>query len=661
MFYSQLVLAKKGALGKIWLAAHMEKKVPKLQIVQTNIPDSVNDIQNPQVPMALRVSGHLLLGVVRIFSRKVTYLLSDCSEALVKIKDAFRQPGSVELAPGAGTKNYDELTRGNQLADEDELDPELMSQPMLFDDEDDALLGIQIEDEEELLPAPAIEDEEEDNGEFGATSKFEHFFVDKEEEEEEEEELAPAGSKRQRLSRDADAAAAKLGAEDEEDDDDLPPIETERLRSFGGGLEAPLEASADGLGLEEAEHSYEEFGENELDPTAFGVSEHEAALGEMGMEGEMEGEGEEEGDDEAAAAADPLEGVMRESSRLKRDAGKAELERAERGKALPPRKPKRKMVIDEETQISSEQIRKQLHDPEVLKRIFRDFDAEEAASDGNAVRDDDWDPIVGPPRAPYMPAGAEHFACFQPNAPRAAGKRARLSDAMAATRADKAGADADAAFEEEEEQWRSSSSPVEQLRSADTPGSGVAEATTDADGLALGKDSGILGGSAAAAEADSFGAFDEDEAMLEDEEGLGLMDGDDTVFAGAVPPTSDEPEVDTGFDPEVHLPNVNAGDHEKAGGPGEEDPAHWNPRTRKMYEVLDDAFGKSQDASLSYNAMIASTVRSKKASAEKRKIVSGCFQELLFLTTHGLVELEQQRPYGNLLISKTELFTGAAK
>ena len=347
----QLVLAKKGALGKIWLAAHMEKKVPKLQIVQTNIPDSVNDIQNPQVPMALRVSGHLLLGVVRIFSRKVTYLLSDCSEALVKIKDAFRQPGSVELAPGAGTKNYDELTRGNQLADEDELDPELMSQPMLFDDEDDALLGIQIEDEEELLPAPAIEDEEEDNGEFGATSKFEHFFVDKEEEEEEEEELAPAGSKRQRLSRDADAAAAKLGAEDEEDDDDLPPIETERLRSFGGGLEAPLEASADGLGLEEAEHSFEEFGENELDPTAFGVSEHEAALGEMGMEGEMEGEGEEEGDDEAAAAADPLEGVMRESSRLKRDAGKAELERAERGKALPPRKPKRKMVIDEETQI----------------------------------------------------------------------------------------------------------------------------------------------------------------------------------------------------------------------------------------------------------------------------------------------------------------------
>ena len=106
---AQLVLAKKGPLGKIWLAAHMEKKVPKLQIIQTNIPESVENIENPTVPMALRVSGHLLLGVVRIFSRKVTYLLTDCSEALVKIKDAFRVSGGVELAPGAGTKSYNEV------------------------------------------------------------------------------------------------------------------------------------------------------------------------------------------------------------------------------------------------------------------------------------------------------------------------------------------------------------------------------------------------------------------------------------------------------------------------------------------------------------------------------------------------------------------------
>jgi hypothetical protein len=43
-------------------------------------------IKNPNVPLALRMSGHLLLGVVRIYSRKVKYLLDDCSEALIKIK-----------------------------------------------------------------------------------------------------------------------------------------------------------------------------------------------------------------------------------------------------------------------------------------------------------------------------------------------------------------------------------------------------------------------------------------------------------------------------------------------------------------------------------------------------------------------------------------------
>lgn len=37
-------------------------------------------------PIALRLSGQLLLGVVRIYSRKTRYLLEDCNEALVKIK-----------------------------------------------------------------------------------------------------------------------------------------------------------------------------------------------------------------------------------------------------------------------------------------------------------------------------------------------------------------------------------------------------------------------------------------------------------------------------------------------------------------------------------------------------------------------------------------------
>jgi cohesin complex subunit SCC1 len=91
MFYSQIILAKKGPLGKVWLAAHWgDKKLGRSQIFSTDIAASVDSIEHPSVPLALRVSGHLLLGVVRIYSRKVKYLMTDCHEAMVKIKMAFQ-------------------------------------------------------------------------------------------------------------------------------------------------------------------------------------------------------------------------------------------------------------------------------------------------------------------------------------------------------------------------------------------------------------------------------------------------------------------------------------------------------------------------------------------------------------------------------------------
>lgn len=100
MFYPQIILSKKGPLGKVWLAAHWgDKKLGRTQIFSADIPTQVDSIVNPAVPLALRVSGHLLLGVVRIYSRKVWYLMSDCQEAMVKIKMAFR-PGLKDQAQG---------------------------------------------------------------------------------------------------------------------------------------------------------------------------------------------------------------------------------------------------------------------------------------------------------------------------------------------------------------------------------------------------------------------------------------------------------------------------------------------------------------------------------------------------------------------------------
>uniref|UniRef100_A0A3Q3JQU4 Rad21/Rec8-like protein N-terminal domain-containing protein n=1 Tax=Monopterus albus TaxID=43700 RepID=A0A3Q3JQU4_MONAL len=90
IFYTQLFTSKRGSLAKIWLAAHMEKKLTKTHVFECNLETTVIDIISPKMKIGLRTSGHLLLGVVRIYARKTKYLLADCSDALVKIKMAFR-------------------------------------------------------------------------------------------------------------------------------------------------------------------------------------------------------------------------------------------------------------------------------------------------------------------------------------------------------------------------------------------------------------------------------------------------------------------------------------------------------------------------------------------------------------------------------------------
>ncbi|CAK8542549.1 unnamed protein product [Lathyrus sativus] len=109
MFYSQFILAKKGPLGTIWIAAHLERKLRKNQVADTDIGVSVDSILFPEVPIALRLSSHLLLGVVRIYSRKVNYLFDDCSEALLKVKQAFRST-TVDLPPEESTAPYHSIT-----------------------------------------------------------------------------------------------------------------------------------------------------------------------------------------------------------------------------------------------------------------------------------------------------------------------------------------------------------------------------------------------------------------------------------------------------------------------------------------------------------------------------------------------------------------------
>ncbi|KAA8899629.1 Rec8 like protein-domain-containing protein [Sphaerosporella brunnea] len=124
MFYSESLLSKTGPLARVWLSANLERKLSKTHILQSNIETSVDAIVGQdQAPMALRLSGQLLLGVVRIYSRKARYLLEDCNEALMKIKMAFR-PGNVDLPAGAISHTSAQLTLPDVITELDLLLPD---------------------------------------------------------------------------------------------------------------------------------------------------------------------------------------------------------------------------------------------------------------------------------------------------------------------------------------------------------------------------------------------------------------------------------------------------------------------------------------------------------------------------------------------------------
>ncbi|XP_003802690.1 double-strand-break repair protein rad21-like protein 1 [Otolemur garnettii] len=116
MFYTHVLMSKRGPLAKIWLAAHWEKKLTKAHVFECNLEITIEKILSPKVKIALRTSGHLLLGVVRIYNRKAKYLLADCSEAFLKMKMTFR-PGLVDLPKENFEAAYNTITLPEEFHD----------------------------------------------------------------------------------------------------------------------------------------------------------------------------------------------------------------------------------------------------------------------------------------------------------------------------------------------------------------------------------------------------------------------------------------------------------------------------------------------------------------------------------------------------------------
>jgi cohesin complex subunit SCC1 len=126
MFYSENILVKKGPLANVWLAANWDRKLSKTQILHTDIAGTVQDLVSGELPpMALRLSGQLLLGVSKIYGRQARYLLEDCGEALSRFqesKSGTTNSGEASAAPVQRLKST--TIKAQELLAKQEEEPE---------------------------------------------------------------------------------------------------------------------------------------------------------------------------------------------------------------------------------------------------------------------------------------------------------------------------------------------------------------------------------------------------------------------------------------------------------------------------------------------------------------------------------------------------------
>ncbi|PIN03335.1 hypothetical protein CDL12_24143 [Handroanthus impetiginosus] len=114
MFYSHQLLARKAPLGQIWMAATMHAKIHRRKLDKLNIIKICEEILNPSVPMALRLSGILMGGVVIVYERKVKLLYEDVTRLLVEINEAWKVKSApsdpTRLPKGKSQAKYDAVT-----------------------------------------------------------------------------------------------------------------------------------------------------------------------------------------------------------------------------------------------------------------------------------------------------------------------------------------------------------------------------------------------------------------------------------------------------------------------------------------------------------------------------------------------------------------------
>ncbi|XP_037431505.1 sister chromatid cohesion 1 protein 1-like [Triticum dicoccoides] len=133
MFYSHQLLARKAPLGQIWMAATLHAKINRKRLDKLDIIKICEEILNPSVPMALRLSGILMGGVVIMYERKVKLLYDDVSRLLIEINEAWKIRPAVDhtvLPKGKAQAKYEAVTLPENAVDME------VEQPVFFTDTD---------------------------------------------------------------------------------------------------------------------------------------------------------------------------------------------------------------------------------------------------------------------------------------------------------------------------------------------------------------------------------------------------------------------------------------------------------------------------------------------------------------------------------------------
>ncbi|XP_024021421.1 sister chromatid cohesion 1 protein 1 [Morus notabilis] len=113
MFYSRQLLARKAPLGQIWRAATTHMKINRRKLNKLDIIKICEEILNPSVPMALRLSGILMGGVVIVYEQKVKLLHDDVNRFLIEINNAWKvkaSPDSTLLPRGKSQAKKEAVT-----------------------------------------------------------------------------------------------------------------------------------------------------------------------------------------------------------------------------------------------------------------------------------------------------------------------------------------------------------------------------------------------------------------------------------------------------------------------------------------------------------------------------------------------------------------------